>query len=121
MAKQKYLVMDPKHAMKVQLKDQPEAKLQNVPKSAVIALETAHAKTAVRSGKLKLYVAEEVKDVEDGSAALAEMEAAFNVEIEEAEKAFKQVKEDLAAAKKELTATKKKLKKAEKDLAFANA
>ena len=55
MAKKKYLVVHPKHAMNVKLDGQEESKMQNVPKGTVVNIEAAHAISALASGKLKLH------------------------------------------------------------------
>ncbi len=61
MAKKKYLVVHPKHAMNVQLEGQEKAKMQNVPKGTELTLDEALAKSAVKSGKLELFVADDKK------------------------------------------------------------
>lgn len=114
----KYLVMDPKHAIKVQLKGQEKPKVQNVPTGTIITKDEAHAKSAVKAGKLKLYVAEEATEKAGDTSA---MEAAFEKKLEKASEVNKKVTEELKQAKKDLTATKKKLTAVEKDLKFAQA
>lgn len=102
--KRKYLVVNPKHAIKVQLQGQAKAKLQNVPKGTEVYLDDASAKTAVAAGKLKLYAAEEAPS--EGEENSEEIEELTEL-LEEAEAETAKVKKELTKVKKELTAAKK--------------
>ena len=114
--------MDPKHAFKTKLEGDEKAKVQNVPKGKVITMDEAHARTAAKSGKLKLYVAEEATAAEPSSSdEIAGIKAAYQEDLDAADKALKEAQEALKAAKKDLTAVKKDLTAVKKDLKFAQA